>query len=160
MAIDLYLKVEGVTGESTDANHKGWIDIESFAWGARQNASINGGGAGTGKVSFRNLRTVAAIDKATPVLMKYCASGKHVGEVKISFCKAGGTQIEYGTVVLNDVLVTSTSLTGSNSGERIGIIYSFQAAKVEHHYWTQSKDGTKGAETQMGWDIKQNLATA
>jgi len=156
----MFLQVDGIKGESADANHQGWIDIESMSWGASQAASISGGGGGSGKVSFTSLRTVAAIDSATPALIKYCASGKHVTGAKISVCKAGGTQIEYSTVVLKDVLVTSTSMTGSSGGERVGIIYSFQAAKVEHHYWVQGKDGSKGAESQMGWDVKQNIATA
>lgn len=32
MAIDMFLKVEGVTGESKDSNHTGWTDITSFSW--------------------------------------------------------------------------------------------------------------------------------
>ncbi|MDR3482272.1 MAG: type VI secretion system tube protein Hcp [Burkholderiaceae bacterium] len=160
MAVDMFLQVDGVKGESADANHQGWIDIESMSWGASQAASISGGGGGSGKVSFTNLNAVAAIDSATPALIKYCASGKHIGSVKISMCKAGGTQIEYATVVLKDVLVTSASMTGASGGERVAIIYSFQAAIVEHHYWVQGKDGSKGAESQMGWDVKQNIATA
>ena len=76
------------------------------------------------------------------------------------FSKAGGTQIEYSTIVLNDVLVTGTQFVGASGGETLGVNYSFQAAKVEHHYWVQGKDGSKGAESQMGWDVKQNVATA
>ncbi len=33
MAIDIYLKVEGTTGESQDSKHKGWTDVLSFEWG-------------------------------------------------------------------------------------------------------------------------------
>ena len=39
MAIDMFLKVEGVTGESKDSNHTGWTDITSFSWGASGNDS-------------------------------------------------------------------------------------------------------------------------
>lgn len=46
MAIDMFLKVEGVTGESKDSNHISWTDITSFSWGASQpgNMSVGGGG--------------------------------------------------------------------------------------------------------------------
>jgi type VI secretion system secreted protein Hcp len=106
------------------------------------------------------LTVTAALDSATPAILKSCASGKHIPNVKISVCKAGGTQIEYSTIVLKDVLVTGTQFVGTSGGETVGVNYSFQAAKVEHHYWVQGKDGSKGAESQMGWDVKQNVATA
>ncbi len=160
MAIDLYLKVDGVTGESMDANHKGWIDIVSFVWGGSQSGSMSsGGGGGAGKVSFSDLQVITNMDKASSTLMSYCSSGKHVPEVKLSMCKAGGLQIEYSTIVLNDVIVTSVQFTGSGTNEQVGIAYAFQSSKIEHHYWLQMKDGGKGPESQMGWSVKENKAT-
>lgn len=161
MAIDMFLKVEGVSGESNDSNHKEWIDINSFSWGASQTGTMSGGGGGgTGKVSFNDLRIDAHIDKATPGILKHCSSGKHLGEVKVSVCKAGGSQVEYATIILKDVLVTSVQFDGASDSEQLKVSYAFQAAKVEQHYWPQTKEGSKGAESQMGWDIKENKATA
>jgi type VI secretion system secreted protein Hcp len=160
MAVDMFLLVDGVKGESADANHSGFTDIQSLSWGASQAASISGGGGGSGKVSFSDLTITAPMDTATPALLKFCSSGKHISKIKVSICKAGGTQVEYATIVLSDVLVTGTQFVGTSGGEAMGINYSFQAAKVEHHYWVQGKDGSKGAESQMGWDVKQNIATA
>jgi type VI secretion system secreted protein Hcp len=160
MAVDFYLKVDGVNGESSDANHKGWIDIVSLGWGASQAASVSGGGGGSGKVSFSDLSIIADMDSATPALFKYCASGKHVSQIKVSMCKAGGSQIEYATIVLKDALVTSVRFMGSGANHAHTMVYSFQAAQVAHHYWVQGKDGSKGSESQMGWDVKQNIATA
>lgn len=160
MAIDIFQLVDGVGGESADSNHSGWSDIVSVSWGASQAASISGGGAGAGKVSFSDLTVTAYMDKATPTLLKMCASGKHIASLKLSFCKAGGTQVEHSTIVLKDVLVTGVQFAGTSGGEQMQVNYSYQAAKVEHHYWVQGKDGSKGAETQMGWDVKGNVATA
>ena len=160
MTIDMFMLVDGVKGESADANHSGFSDVQSLSWGASQAASISGGGGGSGKVSFSDLTVTAAMYSATPALLKMCSSGKHIPNVKISVCKAGGTQVEYSTILLKDVLVTGTQFVGASGGESMSINYSFQAAKVEHHYWVQGKDGSKGAESQMGWDVKQNVATA
>jgi type VI secretion system secreted protein Hcp len=160
MAIDMFMLVDGAKGESADANHSGYSDVQNLSWGASQAASVSGGGGGSGKVSFSDLTVTAALDSSTPALLKFCASGKHIPNIKISVCKAGGTQIEYSTIVLKDVLVTGTQFAGTAGGETMGVNYSFQAAKVEHHYWVQGKDGSKGAESQMGWDVKQNVATA
>lgn len=161
MAIDMYLKVEGATGESADANHKDWIDILSFTWGASQSGTMSsGGGGGSGKVSFNDLSVTTKMDKATPALMKHSASGKHLGEVKLSVCKAGGSQVEYSTIVLKDVLVTAVKFGGVGGGEQVLAVYDFQSSKVEQHYWVQTSQGGKGAESQMGWDVKANQATA
>jgi type VI secretion system secreted protein Hcp len=157
MAIDMFLKVDGVTGESKDSNHTGWTDITSFTWGASQPGNMSvGGGGGAGKVNFTDLHVNALIDKSTTAILKYCASGKHVTKIELSVCKAGGTQIEYTRITLEDVLVTAVEYSGSNDGDLVGISYAFQASKVKQQYWEQSSSGGKGAESSAGWNIKEN----
>ncbi|MBG6287936.1 MULTISPECIES: Hcp family type VI secretion system effector [Pseudomonas] len=157
MSVDMYLKVDGAVGESKDANHKEWSDLISLDWGASQPGSMTtGGGGGIGKVSFNDLNVVARLDKAAPAIMKYCASGKHIGTVEISVCKAGGTQMEYSKFTLEDVLVTSVSYTAAQDGDALLVNYSFQAGKVKQQYWEQTAQGGKGAENLVAWNIKEN----
>lgn len=157
MSIDLFMKVDGAAGESKDSNHTGWTDITSFTWGAVQPGNMGvGGGGGAGKVAFADLAVNAPIDKSTPALLKYCATGKHLPSVEISVCKAGGGQVEYAKIILTDVLVTAVNYVGANANDLVGINYSFQAAKVEQQYWEQNSQGGKGAEVRAAWDIKQN----
>ena len=157
MALDMFMRIEGVNGESKDANHKNWTDIRSFTWGAEQPGSMNtGGGGGAGKVNFDDLTVIAPIDKAAPTLLKNCATGQHLGKVEVSVCKAGGTQIEYSRTTLEDVLVTSVKFVGTQESESLMMEYSFQAAKVKDQYWEQNDKGSKGAEVQMAYDVKQN----
>ena len=161
MAVDMYMKIEGANGEAKDANHKDWSDIRSFAWGATQPGSMaTGGGGGTGKASFNDLHIVAVIDRAAPAVMKHCATGKHLSKVEVSVCKAGGEQVEYSRITLEDVLVTSVQYTGNNDGDAMMVSYAFQAAKVKQQYWEQTDKGGKGAESVVGYDIKQNKAVA
>ena len=158
MAIACFLKVTAADGESKDAAHKGWTDISSFQWGVTQPGSMAvGGGGGTGKSSFQDLTVICPIDKAMPAVMKHCASGKHLGEVKVSVCKAGGTQIEYELITLTDVLVTNVSITGAADDANVMVHYSFQAAKVKNEYSEQTDQGGKGAVSQMGWNCKENV---
>jgi len=157
MAIDMFLKVDGVTGESKDSNHTGWTDITSFSWGATQPGNMSvGGGGGAGKVTFNDLNVDAKIDKSVTALLKYCASGKHLSKVELSICKAGGSQIEYARITLEDVLVTKVDYNGANDGDLVGMSYSFQASKVQQQYWEQSSSGGKGPESNAGWNIKEN----
>ena len=157
MAIDMFMKVEGVNGESKDSNHKDWTNIESFDWGAEQPGSMtSGGGGGAGKVNFNVLTVVAAIDKAAPTILKNCATGQHLSKVEISVCKAGGEQIEYSRTTLEDVLVTGVKFIGVQDNDALKMRYSFQAAKVKNQYWEQTDKGSKGAEVQMAFNIKEN----
>ncbi len=161
MAVDMFMKIEGANGESKDANHKDWVDIQSFAWGATQPGSMSaGGGGGTGKASFNDLHVVALIDRATPAVLKHCATGKHLGKVEVSVCKAGGEQVEYTRITLEDVLVTSVQYRGVQDGDAVEVSYAFQAAKVKQQYWEQTDKGGKGAESVVGYDIKQNKLSA
>ena len=114
MALDMFMRIEGVSGESKDSNHKSWTDIQSFSWGAEQPGSMSsGGGGGAGKVNFDDLTVVAAIDKAAPTVLKNCSVGQHLGKIEISVCKAGGNQVEYSRTTLEDVLITAVKFVGA-----------------------------------------------
>ncbi|MDT0139567.1 type VI secretion system tube protein Hcp [Acidovorax sp. PRC11] len=157
MSVDMFMKVEGASGESQDSNHKSWTDIRSFSWGATQpNSMATGSGAGAGKVTFHDLSIVAKMDKAYPAVLKHCSTGKHLGQVEISMCKAGGTQIEFGKITLTDVLVTSVTVSGTDGSDAVLVNYAFQAAKVKTQYWEQTNQGGKGAESSAGWNVKEN----
>ncbi|WP_313681746.1 type VI secretion system tube protein Hcp [Pantoea sp.] len=157
MASSLFMRVDGISGESQDADHQGWIDILYFTWGASQPGNMHtGGGGGAGKVSFKDLSVVAYIDRATPPLLKYCASGKHISKVEVVSCKAGGTQMEYCLITLEDVLMTDINFSGSQGPDGIAMRYGFQAAKINYAYWEQAANGGKGPQTSTGWNIKEN----
>lgn len=107
-------------------------------------------------MNYQDLRIQALIDKSTPAILKYCSNGKHVAKIELSVCKAGGNQVEYSKIVLEDVLVTQTDFNGVGQNDAIVVDYAFQASKVTMSYWEQGSSGTKGAESKSGWDIKQN----
>ncbi|MDF7662333.1 type VI secretion system tube protein Hcp [Erwiniaceae bacterium L1_54_6] len=157
MSSSLFMRINGISGESQDADHKGWIDILYFDWGASQPGNMHtGGGGGAGKVSFKDLSVVAFIDRASPPLLKYCASGKHINKVEIACCKAGGTQMEYCLITLEDVLVTDINFSGSQGPDGIAMRYGFQAATINFSYWEQTASGGKGPQIYTGWNIKEN----
>ena len=55
-------------------------------------------------------------------------------------------------------MVTGVEFIGSKDNEVLYVNYSFQAVKIKNQYWEQTERGGRGAETQMGYDIKQNKA--
>ena len=36
MAIDVYLQIDGIKGESQDEKHKDWIEVTGIHWGIHQ----------------------------------------------------------------------------------------------------------------------------
>ncbi|HEX2302961.1 MAG TPA: type VI secretion system tube protein Hcp, partial [Gaiella sp.] len=76
-AVDYFLKFDGIKGESADVKHKDEIDVESWSWGETHPGSAGaGGGGGTGKVSMQDFQFVMKLNRASPVLMKACATGQ------------------------------------------------------------------------------------
>ena len=113
MATDIFAKIGDIKGESTDAKHKDEIEVLSFSWGVTNSAGIAvGGGAAAGKATFQDLTIVHHIDKASPALLRACATGKHLKEATITHRKAGKEQQEYFIVKMNDVIVTGVSQGG------------------------------------------------
>jgi hypothetical protein len=157
MAISLYMKIDGVTGECPNAKYKDHIELDSFHWGASQPSSMGtGGGGSAGKVSFHDLSATAKLDKAYPTIMQQMANGKHFATVEIKGAKMGEGQMEYLKVTLSDVLITSADVAGAHGAEIVAN-YSFQAAKLKWWYQAQDDKGkAAGGPVDFGWDIKGN----
>jgi len=52
MAVDMFIKIGALKGESRDKVHKDEIDVLAWSWGMSNSGSAHvGGGAGAGKVN-------------------------------------------------------------------------------------------------------------
>ncbi len=158
MAVDLFLKIDGIPGESKDGKHKDEIDVLSFSWGATQTGTFaGGGGGGGGKVSMQDFHFTMKVNKATPVLMGACASGKHIKSAVFTVRKAGGKQEEFLVIKFSDLLVSSYQTGASSQGDEIPIEQvSLNYSKIEYDYKEQKPDGTLGGSNKFGWDLKKN----
>jgi type VI secretion system secreted protein Hcp len=132
MAFDAFLKIDDVEGDSDDRNHKGEIDVHSFSWGESQAATGGtGGGGGSGRVSFQDFQFTMSVNKASPVLMAACATGKHFKEAKLTCRKAGGGGVEFLTIKMNDILVSSYQTAGSAGDDIPADEIALNFAKIE-----------------------------
>ena len=111
MAVDTFLKLGDIKGESKDSKHAGEIDVLSWSFGVSQTGTMGvGGGGGAGKANFSDLNIMHAVDKASPVLMTKCATGEHIKEATLISRKAGKGQQEYLIVKMNDILVNDVAV--------------------------------------------------
>ena len=128
----------------------------SFSWGVSNDAAIkSGGGGGAGKASFHDFSFTHNIDKASPVLLRACATGTHLKEATITHRKAGKGQQEYLVIKMSDVIITGVSFGGS-SGASGSENVTMAFAKVDLEYKPQKPDGSLDAGIHFKYDIKAN----
>lgn len=153
---DVFLKIASIKGESTDAKHKEEIEIESFSWGLTNTTSGSlGGGAAAGKVSFNDIQLTKRVDLSSGPLALNGASGRHLPEATITILrpsKKTGEKVEYLTIKLTDVFVTSVNQaidTSATAAESISLNF----AKIDFKY-TPEEGGAPS--NGFGWDVQKN----
>lgn len=165
MAFDAFLKIEGIPGESTDDGHKDWIEILSFAHNMEQPASATAssvGGATAERVNHDTFDVTHLIDQASPKIYEACCTGKHIKEVTLELCRAGGDKLKYMEIKLEQVVVSKVTPGGAanESGfphEKV----SFSYGRIKWTYTRQKReDGAGGGNISAGWDLTANKVVA
>jgi type VI secretion system secreted protein Hcp len=157
MATDIFAKIGDIKGESLDSKHKDEVEVLSWSWGVQQSGTMaHGGGGGEGKASFNDFNFTHHVDKASPVLLKACATGEHIKEATITVRKAGKGQQEFLIIKMTDVLITSVNPSGSGDSAATAESVAFQCSKVDLEYKPQKADGSLDAGLHFKYDIKGN----
>jgi len=159
MAVNFYLKLEGIKGESQDSVHEGEIEILSWSFGETQSATAHEGTGSTGgRVSVQDMSFVKRADLATVPLMQYCTTGKTIPSGMLSCYKSAGdgSRVKYLEYDLTYVLVSSVQQGGSDGSEVPTDSFSLNFAEFKTTYKQQMPDGTEGAAPEFGWRIPGN----
>ena len=157
MATDTFAKIGDIKGESQDDKHKEEIELLSWSWGVNQTGTAShGSGAGAGKASFSDFSFAHYVDKASPNLMKACATGEHIKEATITVRKAGKGQQEFLIIKMNDILITSVNPSGAGDSAATAESVALQCSKVALEYKPQKADGSLDAGLHFKYDIKGN----
>jgi len=158
MAVDMFLKMDPLKGESKDKTHKDSIDVLAWSWGMSNSGTSHvGGGSGAGKVNVQDLSFTKYMDKSSPDLMLACCNGKHFAEAKLTVRKAGEKPLEYLIITMTDLLISSVSTGGSGGEDRLteNVVLNFAKVKVE--YTEQTAKGGEGDKPKMTWNIAENV---
>jgi type VI secretion system secreted protein Hcp len=160
MAIDVYLQLEGIKGESMDDKHKDWIECSEMHWAINQPKSATASTAGGHTAERAELKEVTfekTADLSSPILMQTCAMGRTIPKAKIEFLRADGQgeRVKYFEIELENVLIGGISPTihaGSILSEYVSLKYS----KIKWKYTKQRIGGGAGGSTVGGWDLATN----
>jgi type VI secretion system secreted protein Hcp len=154
MATDIFAKIGTIKGESNDAKHKDEVEVLSWSWGLSHPEAAGLAGGATGKTTFLDFNFTHHIDKASPVLMRACATGEHIKDATITVRKAGKGQQEYLVLKMNDIIITSVhpSITGEDGLEGV----TLRPAQVDFEYRPLKADGSLDAGLHFKYDIKVN----
>ena len=160
MAIDVYLQIDGIKGESMDDKHKDWIECTSVAWGVTQPRSATastGGGHTAERCEHQEIALTKLADLASPILLQTCSAGKTIPKAKLEFMRADGQgeRVKYFEIELENVLIGAVSPSvaeGSIIQEQVGLKFS----KIKWKYTQQKVSGGAGGNTSGGWDLAAN----
>lgn len=157
MALDMFIQIGALKGESVDKVHAGKTDVLAWSWGVSNSGSAHvGGGAGAGKANVQDLSITKYIDKGTPDLLLSCCNGKHHDKATLIVRKAGEKPLEYLTVTMTEVMITSVSTGGSGGEDRLTENVTLNFASVKVDYVEQTKGGGTGDKPSMLWNIAEN----
>ncbi|MBN3804748.1 type VI secretion system tube protein Hcp [Paraburkholderia sp. Ac-20336] len=154
MAHDIFIKINGIDGESQDLTHRDEIEVLGWNWSASQQSRTRSCSGSVAKVSASALSFTHMIDTASPNLASYCFQGRHVPNVVLTMRKAGDIPLEYLKITMFDVIVTHVELAAGAGLALEHVALSFVQMKKE--YAVQSPIGvSQGAVTAL-IDVKRN----
>ena len=160
MASNVFCKVDGIPGESSDDKHADYFEVLSFNHGLKQDSagSVSGtGGFTSGRVSHEPFTVVKSLDKATTKLAMACSKGDHIKEVIVECWRHIGENSKFMEYKMSDCVVRSVYPTGGSEGiptETVAISY----AKIEWKYTQFDNKGKKKGEVAGCWDCEKNKA--
>lgn len=151
----MFLKIDGIAGESQDATHLDEIDVINWGWAVTQKSNMHSGsGGGAAKASVEDLSFSHEIDRASPNLAGYAFRGQHISKAMLTMRKAGGTPLEYFRAILYDVVITHVEQAAGNGMALEHVRLSF--ARMTQEYLVQNATGGSQGAVTTSIDVKQN----
>lgn len=151
-SLDVFLKLEGIQGDSTDPMHTNEIVAVSFKIAVQQTA---GGGGGTGHPQFTPLTVFKFIDRASPELFFSSATGRHLRSATLVVRKSGTNPFEFYKIRLKDVVISNLS-QDANATDQDGNLIESIALSYSVISWTfipQNVDGSPGVPITFTYNV-------
>jgi type VI secretion system secreted protein Hcp len=166
--VEGYIQIDGIPGESLNDKHKEWIEVLEVGHEIIQPVSSTKssvGGASTGRTQHGDFIFKKQVDKASPKLNEAVSNGKHLSKATIHMTRAGGSQVVFYEIKLEQVMISKVQLQHHSNGtsgtsnpsaepdfptEHVHLNYG----KIEWTYTQQKRaDGTGGGNVTAKADL-------
>lgn len=154
MAMDAYLKIDGIPGEAKQKGYENWIMLDGWNWGsASAGSSDRGGGLVGGKVQMQDFSFQKLTDKATPKLFESCCKGQVHPIIKLKMVRMPENQVVLDFTFEHCIVSSFQTSGGAGDGGVPMETGSLNFSKIK---WIQSafkEDGTKEGDVQTSYDM-------
>ncbi len=163
--VDYFLIFDDITGDSTDAQFPGAIEVKKWSWGGanrgilyRESRNDSGPGRNNGRVEMQDLRFEKLSSIASPVLMQYCASGQPLASAQLILRRGSGdSNSTYMTILFNEVLITEYNVDGTSDNVLTVDKVSLNYTAVTYRFRPQRNDDGFGAWVETSYSLKDNM---
>ena len=131
-AVDTYLKLDGIDGESTAQGHEKWIEVESFSFGASHLAN--------GQTQLSEVVITQPIDSSSPQEFAALVGGKPITTGILDLVKAGSDPQKLFEYTFSDILLSSITFSGSFGGNPVETL-TFDYSKIKLQAFAQNDQG-------------------
>jgi type VI secretion system Hcp family effector len=158
MAVDIFVKLEGIPGESRDSRFKDCIEAEGLTWGSFMSMIDNrsNGWQVSGRGTVEPVVLIRRTDKATPKLFEYNMTARPIPEVTITFNRATGDKQKFLEIRLKNAVVSRINFDAGTNGlpsERVELAASEYAVTYTE---TDQKTGLPKGEVMFQWSMSAN----
>jgi len=158
MAVDSFLKLGSLKGESVVKGQEDEIQISSWSWGMSQSGTTHTGtGGGAGKCNVSDISFNKRMDSSSPNLILAVCKGKHYADATLTCRKAGDNPLDYLIIEMKDLIITSYQTGGSAGMDQVDDSFSVNFASFTVKYQPQDNTGgKKGGTIDAVYDIATN----
>lgn len=160
--MSIFMKVDGINGETSDSNYKNWLDIESISWNTNRKITSNTSTQDdreSANAEISSLFVKKYMDKATPqiFLETCCGTGKTI-TIRLTKTGKGKGSDQYMEYVLSNALfayyqIEAESQTVDRPIEKMEISFT----KLEVKYTPYDENGIQLANLATSFDTATNL---
>jgi type VI secretion system secreted protein Hcp len=158
MAYNVFFKLDGIEGESTDQQHPGWIEILNYDLDVSQTVSrtaSSAGGAAAERADFSVSGFTKRLDKASPMLALACAAGTHIDTITVDLCRAGGDKFRFMQCTFTNCIISSFNTSADGEFPEDDVAFNFN--KIQWCYTQQNRAGGWAAgNVATGWSLEKN----
>ena len=158
MAYDAFVSITSIKGESTDAQHMGWIEVLNHELRQRQHIykfPDSCGGTRGCRTEFFHFVFRKEIDASTPLLYLACAQGRHIDEVVLDICKPRGHKACLMRYMFQNCMIRLVSTLGTQYHTRELVWIDF--GKIQWDYVQHNRvTGLPMGHIEAGWDRQTN----